>query len=246
MALPVVTQFATPPEGTCPTTFTDAVNVLNTLVSSQITTSYLPYIIGSTTPAVEDRDKAWVRLDSVGRPLGTFIFYAGSWRREYTGKAREITSFNGDPALYFDGTGKGLTTAEWDGWAICNGNNGTPNLTDKFISGAHMDGSGGQAARVADAWVSLYNGNAQAIGGTSGFLILPGHLPELALQLDGNEYNPGGSPHAEARAIIDTLYQNPSPHSVTIGHYGATGTNVGIPNIPPFYAMAFCMFIGYS
>lgn len=33
---------------------------------------------------------------------------------------------------YFDGTGLGLATGLWYGWAICNGSNGTPNLSSKF------------------------------------------------------------------------------------------------------------------
>lgn len=34
---------------------------------------------------------------------------------------------------YFDSTGQGKQGGEYDGWAICNGNNGTPNLAGRFI-----------------------------------------------------------------------------------------------------------------
>ena len=37
----------------------------------------------------------------------------------------------GDISTNFDGTGLGTTT-RWIGWAICNGNNGTPNLNNVF------------------------------------------------------------------------------------------------------------------
>lgn len=41
----------------------------------------------------------------------------------------------------FNGTGLG-TSANWSGWAICNGNNGTRNLANKFVR-AVTGGSGG-------------------------------------------------------------------------------------------------------
>ncbi|MCS7188343.1 MAG: hypothetical protein RMJ66_01765 [Bacteroidia bacterium] len=44
-------------------------------------------------------------------PPGGIIMYSGPWS--------------------FDATGLG--TGALEGWALCNGNNGTPNLTDRFI-----------------------------------------------------------------------------------------------------------------
>jgi len=38
----------------------------------------------------------------------------------------------GDIANYFDATGLGNGSGPYDGWAICNGSNGTPNLDGKF------------------------------------------------------------------------------------------------------------------
>ena len=36
-------------------------------------------------------------------------------------------------AAYFDATGLGKTGGEYDGWAICNGSNGTPVLANYSI-----------------------------------------------------------------------------------------------------------------
>jgi hypothetical protein len=44
-----------------------------------------------------------------------------------------IKMFGGTISGNFDGTGLGL--AGWDGWALCNGSNGTSNLKGKFIVG---------------------------------------------------------------------------------------------------------------
>jgi hypothetical protein len=38
-----------------------------------------------------------------------------------------------DVSTNFDGTGLGNAAGPYAGWAICNGNNGTPNLTAKFV-----------------------------------------------------------------------------------------------------------------
>jgi Tfp pilus assembly protein PilV len=48
-----------------------------------------------------------------GTPQGGIIMYSGAWN--------------------FDGTGLG--TGSLAGWALCNGNNGTPNLSDRFVMG---------------------------------------------------------------------------------------------------------------
>jgi len=55
-------------------------------------------------------------------PSGGIIMYSGAWN--------------------FDGTGKG--TGDLLGWALCNGNNGTPNLEDKFIMGIITSARGGE------------------------------------------------------------------------------------------------------
>lgn len=50
-----------------------------------------------------------------------------------------------DVALYFDATGLGVTAERWAGWAVCNGNNGTPSLDGKFprFAVALSGGTGG-------------------------------------------------------------------------------------------------------
>ena len=50
-----------------------------------------------------------------------------------------------DVTGYFDATGLGIADGPYDGWAVCNGSNGTPNLSDKFprISATGSGGTGG-------------------------------------------------------------------------------------------------------
>lgn len=57
---------------------------------------------------------SWQTPASAGvTPKGGIIMYSGAWN--------------------FDGTGLG--TGVLAGWALCNGNNGTPNLSDRFVMG---------------------------------------------------------------------------------------------------------------
>ena len=251
MSFPVNITLANPPEGYCPTTITQLYDGLRTDLTAEVSTSYLPYILGSSTPAVEDQDKAWIRQDAAGRPLGTFLFYAGSWRRQYNGKFNEITLFNGNPALFFDGTGRGLTTSEWDGWSICNGQNGTPNLTDKFIVAAHMDDSAGQTG-YSSGWRTMVSGSILATGGskdtTLGISQIPRDPSDVLVvdtfTADGNARDPAG-----------LLFGH---HSVSTGDPGDSGTEILIdadagegspdvvPTLPPYFALAYVIFTGYT
>jgi len=45
-------------------------------------------------------------------------------------------------SAYFDANGLGDERGPYDGWAICNGNNGTPDLTDSMVR-ADVAGAGG-------------------------------------------------------------------------------------------------------
>ncbi len=248
MPVPVVLTWANPAEGTCPTTIDEAVALYRTLLTGEVSGTFTPYVLGFDTPAVEDQDKAWIRTDAVGRPLGTFIFYAGGWRREYTGKQQEITLFHGNPATYFDGTGKGLITGTWDGWALCNGQNGTPNLSDKFLVAGHMDNSAGQTGFVTN-WRTLVSGTILATGGVAATTLTTAQIPRdasPALLLD--TFSADGN----ARADAGSLY---GVHSVATGIAGydtVVDADAGeaspdaFSNLPPYLAIAYAIFIGYS
>ena len=248
MSFPITITIANAPEGFCPTTYQEGLDMLRDLTTAEVTTSYLPYVLGSSTPAVEDQDKAWIRLDAAGRPLGTFLFYSGSWRRQYNGKFNEITMFNGNPTLFFDGTGRGLTTSEWDGWSLCNGQNGTPNLTDKFIVAAHMDDSDGSVG-FSSGWRSKVSGAILATGGEK----------EVTLTL-------AQVPSASHDAILLDQFQADSNARINggllLGHYSGTHDPSGsetivpavvgnsdpdpVPTLPPYFALAFVIFTGYQ
>jgi hypothetical protein len=142
MANPIVlTNFANPDPNAAPLNIGELIKLLNQLVQSAIIGSYTPYVIGSTTPGTDDQDKAWLKLDHNGRPLGTFTFYQGKWRRIYNGMLGEIRMYAGDPTDTTDGfdkNGLGIVQGLYDGWHLCNGMDGTPNFSNHFIIAANM------------------------------------------------------------------------------------------------------------
>ena len=44
-----------------------------------------------------------------------------------------------DISAYFEASGAGSPGAAYEGWALCNGANGTPDLSGKFIRSSHSD-----------------------------------------------------------------------------------------------------------
>jgi hypothetical protein len=84
-------------------------------------------VIGSSTPAVGDRDKAWFKLDSTGRLIGVAT-YLGAWLMPYpvpaSGKERRMyagADGAGDLWLYDGGDGTdpaGATDTSGSFWAI--------------------------------------------------------------------------------------------------------------------------------
>jgi hypothetical protein len=150
------------------------------------------------------------------------------------------------------------------GWHLCDGTNGTPNLTNKFVIGANADdagvakttvtGSASQTGGTKDAVVvsHTHTGTATSSGSHSHLLtvdaarvtmtsqntIAKGHSTNgnLGYTLEGTNSAPtlGKSSTAEAHS-----------HSLSIDSAteGVSGTN---QNLPPFYALAYIMYGGIA
>lgn len=122
------------------------------------------------------------------------------------------------------------------GWRLCDGTNGTPNLRDKFIVGAGsaytVSATGGSAnaevvahthtATVTDSGHShVQQNNAPDVD--TGTL-------ETGQQTSGSQYG-GGTVSSTASTASAT-----TGISVSIGSTGNSGVN---KNLPPYYALAF-------
>jgi len=66
---------------------------------------------GPDEPDAGNVDKPWIRTDADGRPMGTWIFYDGSWVLDYALEIGDVRAFSGAVAdlvagfVLADGTG---------------------------------------------------------------------------------------------------------------------------------------------
>jgi len=241
--------------------------LIDSHLSGEILGTYIPYIMSATVPAMEDTDKVWLQLDSGGRPIAFKKYYGGRWRRIYNGMLGEIRMFSGDPTVVdlWDSDGKGMPEKEYDGWQICNGKNGSPDLTDKFIVCGKWgtDAPAGWKTKVIDA-----DGDAVHTGGLNKVMILHKHLPPInplgpsqtppqqanELILHGNEAkDTAGADHSpQFKPIIDVFYAALKTHDQLLCTYGSNpgGTpevkQEALPTVPPFIALGFIIFVGYA
>ena len=119
------------------------------------------------------------------------------------------------------------------GWYLCDGSNGTPNLTDRFIIGAGstyaVNGTGGVSS------VTLVTGNMPAHTHTA-TVTDPGHThtSNAQQQNTSNQLAGGGSfTTASATATINSATTGISVTNSSTG----SGTSFSILN--PYYALAF-------
>ncbi len=244
-----------------PITVNEFIDLLNTLIATQFTSpdSYLPYIISQTTPSVDDRDKVWIELDTAGRPLSTKIWYPGAvaaWRRIYNGMIGEIRGYSGnpgytsDPSSDFDINGAGQVGGRYDGWQICNGKNGSPDLSNQFLVGANMSNATGTPPGYDNGWQCVVEGTAYMVGGFFKHTLQLGEIPvkpntppgtQIPLyrwQADGNAGNPFGNLYGvQNNADTNPQYTvPPTTSNTTPDEFWTT---------PPFYALAWIIFGGY-
>ncbi|MEA2553692.1 MAG: hypothetical protein QOJ65_1868, partial [Fimbriimonadaceae bacterium] len=195
----------------------------------------VPYVTGTDTPGSEDEDKVWHRLDSNGKPIGTFLYYNGAWRREYSGRPNQVCYYQGDPQYDFDTDGRGISEGDWDGWHLCNGLDGTMDMSDRFIVGSKIYEAAGLGWRTDVSGAPTHLGGAKDI------------------QLDEtNTYQP-----ARAAVTVAKWKADGNTPDVGSGLYGAGAsvtlvpgeagvlTPPAIPTLPPYFALALVVFVGY-
>jgi len=216
-----------------PSTFQSLLEALAQYTLYMFDSDYILVVKGSSTPQGVDQNKLWLKTDSVGRPLGLFVMYNGRWRQIATGNPAQVTMYAGDWATYFDGTGLGYAQQPWDGWAICNGNNGTINLTNKFvIPGYRCDGW--------YAWVTNVDGYDAYTGGRGYFQIVPANLPPMSVTFRvRNAFAPGN----QVPSVVE-----PGSGSEGTWTYSVNGTGAQSPIslIPPYIALGYVQYVGYT
>ena len=110
-----------------------------------------------------------------------------------------------------------------DGWALCDGNNGTPDLTDRFVIGA------GKSYQVNDT------------GGEAEHILTIDELPEHSFTLPGDSII-----NSTANGTV-TLgvggYFTTTRKFETLNTTDTIGSGVAHNNMPPYYALCYIMKI---
>ena len=115
------------------------------------------------------------------------------------------------------------------GWYLCDGNNSTPNLTDRFIVGA------GSTYNVADTGGSA---NATLVSHTHTATVTdPGHTHSYS---GGNNLYAYAADGGTVLFRSSTLSTNTKTTGITVANstVGSSATNA---NLPPYYALCYIM-----
>jgi hypothetical protein len=135
-------------------------------------------------------------------------------------------------------------------WRLCDGQNSTPDLRERFVIGARGDAIGPFGKIYAQTYIT---GDATVAGGTKDAVVVahshsassndvtpPTGITELGLLYRMNEAGTGGNFHRAA--VGNTPYYTGASgshrHTITVAEQGESGTN---KNLPPYYALAFIM-----
>jgi len=147
---------------------------------------------------------------------GTFsIFDDGTDRALFykTGKGTVMSTIPSRGVIMWSGAEADIPT----GWYLCDGNNGTPDMRDKFVVGAGTGGSYAVAATGGAVSVTLTTAN------------IPAHTHTLGAR---NDNNAAGDTNAAVRAQADNA-------SITTDSGGGSGGSH--ENLPPYYALCYIM-----
>jgi hypothetical protein len=155
-------------------------------------------------------------------------------------------------AANFDGTGLGLNNMS--GWAVCNGNNSTPNLVNSFIIGG----------RASDGQTTV-TGSATNVGGSKNAVVVThnhtatsspaglhrhtasdsGHTHPIStkqsLAIQSGKSTPCWARERASKtdlgyASITVSLTGSHFHAVTVDNEGESGTN---KNLPPYYSLIY-------
>lgn len=155
----------------------------------------------------------------------------------------------------------GLLSQIPEGWVLCDGRNGTPDLRDKFIVGAGReytigDTGGAKAVTLTVSHMPRHThemfiaGSHSHTGITNATGMHTHAFRSFSPQVDSSGSSPGGW-ELRSRPLETTASSGEHSHSVSINSagdhvhtIGATGAGQAHENRPPYYALAFIMYIG--
>ncbi|TLP41030.1 phage tail protein [Arcobacter arenosus] len=121
----------------------------------------------------------------------------------------------------------GAITSIPSGWYLCDGTNGTPDLSDTFIMGTTTEADIGTTGGSADAVVVKHS--------HTGSTNTAGNHTHTAF-VGGNTYDSNG--YGNSYSLSNTNSAGDHSHTVTIDNAGVDGAN---KNLPPYMKLAYIM-----
>jgi len=175
-----------------------------------------------------------VTLDGSAGTSGQVLLSAGSGNTPTWG-----SGFPSGGIIMWSGT---IATIP-SGWYLCNGSNGTPDLRNRFIVGAHSDTSG-------VAYTTITGSNTQTGGSKDAIVVSHTHTATVTDPTHShwgwngsvrtNTNTAGGtndnSTSGGGAVGFETLYAASTGITVSNSTTGSSGTD---QNLPPYYALAF-------
>ena len=167
------------------------------------------------------------------------------WNQAHIGTVN-ATTLNGNGVVPIGGIimWSGTVSTIPSNFKLCDGNNNTPNLTNKFIIGAISDQS---VSGITTAATTITGSNTRDGGTKDAVTVTHDHKYAFASREDHltagimNDYQSSGISNVTDHGKISELEQTGNPAHPDMHGFTAntddTGTNTG--NIPPFYALAF-------
>lgn len=218
------------PQGCLPATRQELANFNAASIAVQfLGSSYALLNRSVSTPAPEDNDRIWARLNTAGQLVGFYYFFNGAWRRWAPYPSGTVVMFSGSPSGLFSGS-VGVAGTAADGYYLCDGTNGTPNLVDRFVVGSDTYSGGDWTTDVnPDNLNDSAGGNAQTTLGIN-------NLPPITVDIPI-----GSSTGSNNRFVWGANTNITDPYTLTVV---AEGSNRPVPysNLPPFYALAYMMY----
>lgn len=241
---PIHIDVSNPDPNDAPLNLAQLFQLLERHLHGEIVGDYTPYVIQNGEPGVSDQDKVWFEQDAQGRPVSIKLFWHGSWRRVYNGMLGEIRGYTGNPGTDFDSTGWGKVDGQYDGWHLCNGNDGAPDYSDHFLIGAHMNNED-HSGYIDNEWVSWINTKTgEHTGGAMEFTLTEDTTFQPVKQgvpMDHFQNSP-----AMPRDQFGHIFGTPDDSTdVTVGSDEGNLDPSPVSIIPPFIALGWVCFLGY-
>jgi microcystin-dependent protein len=160
-----------------------------------------------------------------------------------------IVMFFGEDSKAFDENGTGVTGTPYAGWQLCNGQNGSPDLRDKFIAAAgrnykvsEQGGSDSITLETAQMPAHSHSGQTNANGDHSHNIMRVNNILKYTWRKgDGTttvKSGAKGKKYYDESAPMHASYGGRHTHSFSTSNTGGSQPH---ENRPAFFALAFIM-----